>query len=142
MQVASIAVFLNKTDIAEKVIGETLKRLIPKTIMPDGRQPEELKRTRSLYYSEFNLLGLFSLASVAENIGINMWDYETKDGAGLKKALDFLIPYIGGEKVWDYPQIGHLKNEVLEELLVFASSHYRDKSYLDLCNALLLRKQD
>jgi Alginate lyase len=142
MQVSAIAVFLNKTDIAEKIIEETLKRLIPKTIMSDGRQPEELKRTRSLYYSEFNLLGLFRLASVAENIGINMWDYETKDGAGLKKALDFLIPYIGGEKLWDYPQIGPLKNEVLEELLAFAYSHYRDKSYLELCNALLFGKQD
>ena len=74
MQVSSIAMFLNKTDIAEKIIKDTLDSLISKTIMPDGRQPQELKRTKSLYYSIFNLSGLFRLAIVAENIGTNLWE--------------------------------------------------------------------
>ena len=140
LQVSSIAMFLNKTDIAEKIIKDTLDSLISKTIMPDGRQPQELKRTKSLYYSIFNLLGLFRLAIVAENIGTNLWDYETKDGAGLRKALEYLIPYIDGEKVWNYPQIVPLQKNILNEFLVLVSLHYNDRSYIDLCNRLLLKK--
>ena len=100
----------------------------------------ELKRTKSLYYSIFNLLGLFRLAIVAENIGTNLWDYETKDGAGLRKALEYLIPYIDGEKVWNYPQIVPLQKNILNEFLVLVSLHYNDRSYIDLCNRLLLKK--
>ena len=85
------------------------------------------------------MIGLFRLAIVAENIGTNLWDYEANDNVGLKKALDYLIPYIKNEKVWNYPQIVPLQKNVLIELLVLAFSHYKDKTYIDLCNMLLLK---
>jgi len=134
LQVSSIALFLNKTDIVNKIIKETADSLIPQSIMSDGRQPQELKRTKSLYYSVFNLAGLFRLATVADILGTNLWDYKTKDNAGLKKAIEFLIPYIDGKRVWNYPQVVPLQKNVLKEMLVLASLHYNDKNYIDICN--------
>jgi hypothetical protein len=69
------------------------KSLKPK-IQPDGHQPFELQRSNSLQYSMFNLYGLFRLADIGKNIGIDVWDYGSPDKPLLQKALDFLLPYI------------------------------------------------
>jgi alginate lyase len=64
VQASSIALFLNKTDIAKNILESSMHKLLPQEIQPDGRQPFELKRTNSWDYSTFNLQGLFELASI------------------------------------------------------------------------------
>ena len=142
VQVASISLFLNKTDITRKVLTTATQELSPITladipkliavkIQPDGRQPFELQRTKALDYSMFNLLGLFKLAGIGDNVGIDLWNYKTQQGAGLKKALDYVLPFALKEKTWPYQQIKPMRNEYLVDLLCQATIHYpNDMSYL------------
>jgi hypothetical protein len=138
VQVSSIALYLNKTDIAKSIIqGITVHELIPKQIEPDGRQPLELTRTHSLDYSIFNLLGLFKLADLGQHLGIDIWDYKTPQGAGLQKALDYLLPYILKKQRWPYLQIEPVNTKNLVELLCRAELHYQNnQSYMQACNSV------
>ena len=82
--------------------------------MADGSQPHELKRTKSLAYSLMNLEGFIYLAQFAEKLNINLWDYQTAEGAGLKKAFAFLRPYLKDPKSWPFEQIGPVELDVME----------------------------
>ena len=96
MQASSIALFLNRTDIAKSILNAIMQeprsatfvdiqKRLAATVQPDGRQPFELIRSNSLDYSMFNLLGLFRLASIGKRIGMDLWHYETSQGAELER---------------------------------------------------------
>jgi hypothetical protein len=84
--------------------------------MADGSQPHELKRTKSLGYSLMNLEGFFYLAQFAEKLNINLWEYQTAEGAGLRKAFEFLQPYLKNPKSWPFEQIAPVEPELIEKL--------------------------
>ena len=89
----------------------------------------ELARTLALGYSTFNLDAWFRLANIAEKIGVNFWQYETKDGRSLKKALDYLIPFTLEGKPFDYKQINKYKTQDLYRLLLIAADKFKDDNY-------------
>jgi alginate lyase len=134
VQVSSIALFLNKKHLAKSILKTNMNQLVAIKIKPDGRQPLELVRRTSLGYSIFNLLGLFKLAILGQHIGVDLWNYRTHNGAGLQKALDFLLPYILKNKAWPYEQIHPLDPEDkmnMIELLCLGSVHYQgNESYI------------
>ena len=134
VQVAWIGLFLNKTDFTKDLLEsmmqdissapyEDISKLIVVRINPDGSQPFELERTTSLHYSMYNLLGLFQLAKIGNKIGIDMWNYEVR-GAGLKKALDFILPYALDKSTWPYQQIQPLIKAELAKLSCQAIQNY------------------
>ena len=132
VQVASLALFTGRNDVAKEVLRSVPERRIAVQIEPDGRQPLELARTKALGYSTMNLAGLFELATLGESAGVNLWDYQTADGRGVRKALDFLIPFVSGERKWPYRQIVKYKPEEISPLLALASLKYHDQRYRDL----------
>lgn len=120
VQTSSIALFLNKTELATQIVQASMRsissatlqessKLIALKINPDGSQPFELRRTNSLDYSMINLLALFDLASIAERVGIDLWNYEIH-GAGIRKALDYVLPYALKKQPWPHEQISPIKN--------------------------------
>ena len=74
-------------------------------IEPDGRQPHELARTKSLSYSKMNLSAFQRLARLGAKVGVDLRNYETPDGRSIAKAQAFLAPYTKGGKKWEYPQL-------------------------------------
>jgi hypothetical protein len=129
VQVASYAFFVGKNDIASKVLGEFSAKRIAKQIEADGRQPHELERTRAWSYSLFNLEALFDAASIADKLGMDLWNYQTPDKSGIRKALDWLLPFAIGAKKWSYQQISAWQPEKLAPLLRRAAGHYREPAY-------------
>jgi hypothetical protein len=143
---SSIALFLNKTDIAKNILESTMHKLIPQEIQSDGRQPFELKRTNSWDYSTFNLQGLFELACIGQHVGLDLWNYnKTTQGAAkplLQTALDYLLPYALKTKIWPYPQIAlsSINTKSLSNLLCQAIIHHyhpkNNQSYLQSYKSL------
>ncbi len=134
-QVAVIALYCGKDDIAMKVF-ENATKLIAHQIEPDGKQPEELVRTLALHYSIFNLEALFYLSNVAEKKGIDLWHFETKDGRSIRKAIDYLVPYVIENKKWEYPQIKPIKPADFYSLLLQAAIKYNDNNYKELAQKI------
>lgn len=109
-QVTRLALILGRTELARKTVEAAKEKRLALQIKPDGSQPLELKRTNALGYSLFNLEALFDMATLAERVGVDLWRYETPEGGSLRKALDFLQPYIGEPiKKWPHAQITPLK---------------------------------
>ena len=106
LQVISFALFLGNTNLATQVAQAAREKRIAVQIEPDGSQPLELARTRAWGYSVANLSGLVSLATISENVGVDLWNYQSADGRSLRKAIDFLLPFALREKQWSYQQLG------------------------------------
>lgn len=129
VQRISIALFLNRTDAAKRFVEEVKEKRIGSQIEPDGKQPLELARTKSWNYSCMNLSAFFHLALLAEQVEIDLWNYETKNGASIRKALDYLIPFTHDFSKWKYQQLGKFEKENLETLLSIAAKKWKNLNY-------------
>ena len=128
VQVVSYALFTGKNDLAKKQLEETKKR-IASQLKTDGSQPHELERTTSWNYTNMNLNGFLLLARLADNYKVDLWNYQTTDGKNLKKAVDWLLPYLKKEKAWDYKQIKKMPYDNTVRILKVASKQYANQAY-------------
>jgi hypothetical protein len=134
VQVSAIALFLNKPDIARSLLHDVGNELLARQIEPDGSLSREISRRNSLDYSTFNVLGLFRLASIGEHLGIDLWSYRTPQGAGIQKALDYLLPSLLNKETWPHSQIKLIDRKNMVDLLCRAAIHYPDNQlYVQAC---------
>lgn len=129
IQAITFARFIGLADTATALSLAARTRRIAEQIEPDGRMPEELKRTKALHYVAFNLWALFDLATLSESCGVVFWSHETSDGRSLRKALEWARPYFLGEKAWTYPQIEPFSYHEATVDFLQASQGFRDKGY-------------
>lgn len=132
VQAAAFALFVRKKDVARNILETAKQKRIAKQIEPDGRQPLELERTKSWSYSTMNLDGLVSLAVLGENVEVDLWNFQTNDGRGIRKAIEFLYPFAVSNKKWTYEQIELLQPERLFGAMRRAALKYRDEKYLKI----------
>ena len=128
VQIMSYALFTDQPELAKKQI-EVAKSRIQSQMKPDGSQPFELERTVSWGYTNMNLAGFFKIARLSEKVKNNLWNYETTDGKGLQKSLQWLIPYLKNEKVWEFKQIKEKEYDDTLWLLKMASVKYANPAY-------------
>src|SRR5258708_5527273 len=100
VQSTSFALFLGKADLAKQILETSRQKRIALQVEPDGRQPLELVRTKAWAYSNGNLDGLMLLAQLGDDVGIDLWNFRTKDGRGIRRALEYLYPFAVGEQKW------------------------------------------
>lgn len=129
VQAASFARFVGRDDVMRRVLGDSAKRRIASQIEPDGRQPHELARTKSLSYSVMNLTGMFHLAAMADRAGIDLWNYRTEDGRSIRAALEWIVAELEREGGWSYPQLGEVRPQIVVPLLRRAAIAYNEPRY-------------
>jgi hypothetical protein len=132
VQAGTIAMFVGKTAVARRIVEEATEKRIGKQIEPDGSQPRELARTTSQGYVRFNLEAFFLLANLGANVGVDLWNYQTEDGRSIHRALDWVLPFIRGEKEWTHKQIKKFDFAEYYPLLLQASVQYNDPSYAEI----------
>ena len=126
-QIAHYALFVGDTNLARRVVESAKTNRITEQIRTDGSQPRELARADSFSYSRFNLQALFHVATLGEHLGVDLWHYQTSNGANLRQALDFLLPYIEQpDKTWPY-EAGKKESRSLDAVLRKSAAVYRDE---------------
>jgi Alginate lyase len=149
VQLSAIAFLLNKPDITKQLLKSTMQglsnaplenvsRLISVKINPDGTQPFEISRANSLHYHIWNLYGLDLLARIGDQLGVDLWNYQIH-GGGIRKALDFTIPYALGNQTWPYSKIKVLSYDdlsFLKGIVCQAILHYDRQPYIQAYRSL------
>jgi hypothetical protein len=77
--------------------------IVPDQIAADGSFPHELARTKPYAYSLFNLDVLAIVCQTLSTPKNDLWRFELRDGRGIGRALEFIVPYIRAKDSWPYP---------------------------------------
>lgn len=133
-QAVNLALVLGRTAEAKRRLAAVAAARIARQIEPDGRQPLELARTKSLNYSLFNLEALVLLARMGEPLGIDLWKFSTADGRGLRGALRYLAPYADPAKAWPQAEVEPADRRRVLPLLAEALRHGEDAEFRSLLN--------
>jgi len=122
MQVAAFAHLVGD----ERLLAQCRERfktvLVPGQMARDGSFPLELKRTKPYGYSLFNLDALATICQIlsapanrGETVGArrqkasalfsapeDLWSWSLPDGRGMRRAMQFLVPYIRNKAAWPF----------------------------------------
>ncbi|MEM6600751.1 MAG: alginate lyase family protein [Verrucomicrobiota bacterium] len=105
VHITAIALYVGRKalarDVALSIPDNRLKRQINRL----GEQKYELRRSRSWEYSLYNLRGLYAMATLAERLGIDLWNYQQDGVKPLEAASTFLAPYAAGKRQWPHHQL-------------------------------------
>ena len=136
VQVVSIALYLGKREVAREILLAAGPKRVAVQIEPDGSQPLELERTKSLGYSLMNAEALTNIAMLGKYLGVDLWHFETNDGRSIGKAVDYLLPYALGEKKWLNTQIEPQRPDRLYPILLIAATRFQETKYRSACAKL------
>lgn len=98
-----ISQYVGDDDVCTAIVENFAERRINPQIEPDGRQPEELKRTKAFNYSVYNLQHLVDFCIIQRNLGN---DYLNGEGQRIKAAIDYLDQFVGHRELFPYQEIG------------------------------------
>jgi hypothetical protein len=104
----------------------------------DGSFPAELSRTKPYAYSIFQLDNMASLCQVLSTVEDDLWSYELPDGRGIRKAMDYLYPYLADKSKWPLPPDVQSWEEwpSRQPSLLFAGMALKENRYLELWRGL------
>jgi len=125
-QAAHLAFVLGRDEVAKKILTAGLKRRLEFEIEPDGSQPRELARTKSLGYSTMNLEAMFTNARLAAHAGVDWWQHAGADGRSLRRALDYLAPFVDPAKPWRQRDIAEAGRGAILALVAEGAQHWDD----------------
>jgi hypothetical protein len=139
VQLADFALFAGDVEVARQVISAAPSARIDTQIDADGAMPRELERTRSLHYSNFNLQAFAELATLGQLVDIDLWTFDspaTESPAtrgSIRKALDFLVPYLTTTQPWPYDEITDVDPyQEAGQTLARAAQAFPDGAYAQL----------
>jgi hypothetical protein len=126
LQATALLAYLEKPlQLKDYLQAYTLPRIAAQ-ITAEGKQPEELSRTRTWSYCTENLEHFMKIARIAQGVGIDLFHHEAPNGGSLKAALEFLLPYVCEPADWPYPQATAWQEHFMENILAIAQEAYPD----------------
>ena len=134
-QVSAVASFVENPGELQLAFNYYQGQILPRQIKADGSAPREEARTRSLWYSSFNLEAYTMVCRIAQVHGVNLWSVRAKSGATLETVIDYLEPYLADPKKWTKEQISEFSNDGLD-FLAFAGMGLKKPEYVALFRKL------
>ena len=116
-QMVGIARYLGLSNEAKSRLEASKIKRIKTQITPQGEQPRELGRTKSVHYCSMNLRMMTLVAELGTPLGVDLLNYSTSDGASIRKAYEFLRPFAQGDKKWTRTQIGGAEKAIQKEMV-------------------------
>lgn len=134
IQVATYAAFVGNTEVANAYMNTFPEQRILPQVTADGRQPEELVRTRAFGYSCYNLKHYLDMLDLCRLQGHDLTS-NAEVMQCIQAAIDFLTPYLGKPvSAWPFQQIADWEKEqqTLCWILYRADHYFPDKGYKQL----------
>jgi hypothetical protein len=138
MQVAAFASVTDDEAQKEMCRVRFKSVLLPTQMAADGSFPLELARTKPYGYSLFNLDAMTTICQILSTPSDNLWSYQLPDGRGMRKALEFMVPFIKDKTRWPHPRDVQYHDEwpMRHASLLFGSIALDQPPYLALWNTL------
>jgi hypothetical protein len=134
MQVAAYAQLVGNNELVAYCRDRFKTVLVPNQIAPDGSFPEELRRTKPYAYSLFNLEAMTTICQILSTPADNLWAFQVSEGRGVRKALEYMYPYIKDKKVWPLAKDVMYDDEwpMRQNSLLFAGKALGKSEYIQL----------
>lgn len=97
--ITRISYAINDQELIDHAI-DLYKKQISNNIDSNG-VTVDFKERDAIHYVVFNLIPLVDAAILARDNGMDLYNWVSPNGTSLKKAVDWLAPYIDGEKQHD-----------------------------------------
>jgi hypothetical protein len=139
--VMQVAAFASVTgDEAQKAMCRVRFKtvLLPTQMAADGSFPLEIARTKPYGYSLFNLDAMTTICQILSTPSDNLWGYQLPDGRGMRKALEFMVPFIKDKTQWPHPRDVQYHDEwpMRHASLLFGGVALDRPAYLELWKTL------
>ncbi len=132
LQAAAFADLLGDSKQLEWIRNQFKTVYLKKMMDSKGGFPAELKRTKPYGYSLFVIDAMAGVAQLASTAEDDLWTFQMPDGRGMKKGMEFIVPYIVDKKIWPKkPDVMYWDEwPVRHPSLLFAGLKFRNASYL------------
>jgi len=138
LQVTEFARYTENAELVRFCRKRFTSVLVPNQIAPNGSFPLELARTKPYAYSLFNLDALATACHILSIGQDSLWEFELPDGRGMRKALEYMFPYIADKTSWPLPADVQYFDQwpVRQPSLLFAGLGLSRMDYLELWRRL------
>jgi len=111
---------------------------LPDQMAMDGSFPRELTRTKPYSYSIFNFDVVAGLCQSLKGLKPDPPKFELADGRGLRKAAEFLYPFLKDKSTWKWAKdVEHFDAlPVRSPGLLFSGVAFHEQKFIDLWNTL------
>ena len=134
-QLILYALYGKNFELARKQLDGMPLRIFSQVFI-DGRQPQELIRTRSLSYSIFNARALITVARLGRHLDYDLFAYRSLEGRSIKLAVDYMTPFIKGEKEWPLVQLRPHSHGTAAQLYWSAAKGFQEHQYAEVLRKL------
>src|SRR5262245_49684874 len=138
MQVAEFARLTGNRELLGFCRERFKSVLLPNQMAADGSFPQEMRRTKPYGYALFNLDALATICQIISTPQENLWTFELSDGRGMRKAMEFMAPYIRDKKSWPLkPDVMYDQEWPMRHCsLLFAGRAFDQRDYIELWKPL------
>jgi len=138
MQVAAFAQLVGDQKLLEYCRERFRTVIVPNQIATNGSFPEELRRTKPYGYELFNLEAMATVCQILSTRTDNLFKFQTVDGRGFRRAMEFMTPFIADKKSWPLkPDVMYDKEWPMRQAsLLFAGIAFNRQDYVELWKKL------
>lgn len=122
----NIAMFVGDVKIMSELTNSFAEKRLKKQIARDGRQINELKRTRAYFYSCYNIIHIIDFCLLQESCGNRFYNINNLQ---INSAIDYMLKYADNKRAFPYIEYGDWEGIVkeLNHELLRLDRLYKDK---------------